>query len=181
VSVPPDVQIIGVFHDRDRLERAIEMLQSHGLERSQLSVLGTADAVRERLGLPVAEPADPAASGGDTPVDESEKQNMTPLLAGLPTYVGAVLAAGVAVASGGTLAGAAVAALLGGAGGGVLGASAAGVFRGAIEESYEDQLAKGGILLLVHPRTEGDVERARAVLAEHADRQVETAPDRTLT
>src|SRR5688500_15160053 len=117
MSEAPQTQIIGVFQERDALERAIEMLQSHGLERSQLTVLGTADAVRRRLGMPVSEPSDPGAAGTDAPVDASEKQNMTPLLAGLPTYFGAVLAAGVTVASGGTLAGAAVAALLGGAGG----------------------------------------------------------------
>jgi hypothetical protein len=181
MSEPPRTQIIGVFHDRDALERAIEMLQSHGLERSQLSVLGTADAVRTRLGLPVTQPADPSSSEASAPVDESEKQNMTPLLAGLPTYFGAVLAAGVAVASGGTLAGAAVAALLGGAGGGALGAGAAGLFRDSVEQSYSEQLAQGGILLLVHPRTDEDVAHAKEVLAAHADRQVETPPDRPLT
>ena len=112
---------------------------------------------------------------------ESEKQNMTPLLAGMPAYIGAVLAAGVTVASGGTLAGVAVAALLGGAGGGAVGAGAAGWFRGSVEETYARQLDQGGILLLVHPRSEDDVRHAQEVLARHADRQVETAPDRTLT
>jgi hypothetical protein len=106
---------------------------------------------------------------------------MTPLLAGMPAYIGAVLAAGVAVASGGTLAGVAVAALLGGAGGGAVGAGAAGWFRGSVEETYARQLDQGGILLLVHPRAEDDVRHAQEVLARHADHQVETAPDRALT
>jgi hypothetical protein len=180
MSSAPATQIIGVFQDREDLERAIEMLQSHGLERSQLSVLGSADAIRGRLGLPVAEPSAGAAESG-APVDESDKQNMTPLLAGLPAYAGAVLAAGVAVASGGTLAGVAVAALLGGAGGGAVGAGAAGAFRGTVDETYGEQLAQGGILLLVHPRSDEDVAHAKEVLARHADRQVETSPDRTLT
>ncbi len=181
MSEPPQTQIIGVFHEREAVERAIEMLQSHGLERSQLSVLGTADAVRSRLGLSVAESAEPGTEETDTPVDASEKQNMTSLLAGVPTYIGAVLAAGVAVASGGTLAGAAVAAVLGGAGGGALGAGAAGLFRGSVERNYEEQLAQGGILLLVHPRDGRDVVHAKEVLSRHADRQVETEPDRSLT
>lgn len=181
MSDAPSTQIIGVFHDRDALERAIEMLQSRGLERSQLSVLGTADTVRSRLGLPVAGPADAGSPESAAPLDESEKQNMTPLLAGVPAYLGAVLAAGVAVASGGTLAGAAVAALLGGAGGGAFGVGAAGLFRGSVEQTYAEQLAQGGILLLIHPRSARDLDQAKAVLAEHADRQVETAPDRTLT
>jgi hypothetical protein len=180
VSEAPEIQIIGVFHDRGAVEEAIEALQSHGLERGQLAILGTADAVRERLGLPIEEPG---AGNADVqaPVDGSEKQNMTPLLAGVPAYLGAVLAAGVTVASGGALAGAAVAALAGAAGGGALGGAAAGLFRGQVESSYEEQLAKGGILLLVHPRKPEDVETAKAILGRHADRQVETEPDRGMT
>lgn len=178
MSEAPNTQIIGVFHDRASVEAAIELLQSHGLERSQLAVLGSADAIRERLGMPMQHgDGDEAASA---PIDESEKQNVTPLLAGVPAYVAATLAAGVTIASGGTLAGAAVAALLGGAGGGVLGAGAAGLFRGSVDEAYSEQLAHGGILLLVHPRSGEDLERARAVLAEHAERKIETPPDRVM-
>jgi hypothetical protein len=171
---------VGVFNDRDELESAIEMLQSHGLERSQLSILGTADAMRERLGMEVAQPSDPAGQV-EAPVDKSEEQNVTPLLAGIPAYAGAVLAAGVTVASGGTLAGVAAAALLGGAGAGALGIGAASAVRGNVENSYEEQLAKGGILLLVHPRTPEDVTNAKEVLARHATRTTETKPDRNLT
>jgi hypothetical protein len=180
VSVAPTTQVIGVFHDRHSVESAIEMLQSHGIERGQLAILGTADSVRAQLGLPVAENVGGAAET-QAPVDQSEKQNIIPILAGLPAYVGAVLAAGVTAASGGALAGVAVAALLGGAGGGVLGTGAASLFRGEVERSYEDQLAQGGILLLVHPRTEDDVTTAKTIFSEHADRQVETTPDRTMT
>ena len=180
MSVPPATQIVGVFHNRESVESAIEMLQSHGIERGQLAVLGTADSVRKQLGLPLAENVG-ASAEPQAPVDQSEKQNMTPLLAGLPAYVGAVLAAGVTAASGGALAGVAVAALLGGAGGGVLGTGAASLFRGEVERSYEDQLAQGGILLLVHPRTDEDVATAKAILSEHADRQIETTPDRAMT
>ena len=70
MSDAPSTQIVGVFQDRDALERAIEMLQSHGLERSQLSVLGTADSVRERLGLPVAPPSAAASAETSAPVGE---------------------------------------------------------------------------------------------------------------
>jgi hypothetical protein len=180
MSQAPETQVIGVFKDRGELETAIEMLQSRGLERSQLAILSSADTIRDRLGLRVAEPVDPGLEV-QAPVDESEKQNITPLLAGVPAYLGAVLAAGAAVASGGTLAGVAVAALLGGAGGSAIGAGAAGALRSGIEESYADQLAQGGILLLIHPRSQDDVATAKAVLAEHADRTVEMPPDRSMT
>jgi hypothetical protein len=177
VSEAPEAEIIGVFRDRDAVERAIDTLQSQGIERGQLTILGTADAVRERLGLEVGAPGT-ANADSQAPVDKSEEQNMTPLLAGVPAYLGAALAAGATVASGGALAGAAVAALAGAAGGGALGGAAAGLFRGQVEGSYEEQLAKGGILLLVHPRSPEDAETAKSILARHADRQIETEPDR---
>ena len=120
---------------------------------------------------------DPA---GSPPIDESEKQNMTPLLAGVPAYIVATFAAGATIASGGTLAGAAVAALLGSAGGEVIGAGAAGLFRNAVDEEYAEQLAHGGPLLLVHPRSSEDLEHARTVLAQHAAQQIETLPDRSI-
>lgn len=179
MSQAPEMQVVGVFHDRDRLDAAIEMLQSHGIERSQLTVLGSADSLRERLGLEVSPPSDPAGQI-EAPVDKSEEQNITPLVAGVPAYLAATLAAGVTVASGGTLAGVAVAALLGGAGGGLLGASAAGAMRGEVEDSYAEQLEKGGILLLVHPRTPEDLDNAKRVLEQHAQRTVETEADRPL-
>ena len=164
---------------------AIEMLQSHGLERSQLTVLGSSDAVRSRLGLPVAEPTACRRHGSTlgAPIDKSEEQNMTPLLRRRASaYLGAVLAAGVAVASGGTLAGAAVAALLGGAGGGAMGAGAAGLFRGTVEERYAEQLSQGGILLLVQPRSKDDLRTGQDCAGRTwPPRQIETTADRTLT
>jgi hypothetical protein len=179
MSEAPNTQIVGVFHDRAGVEAAIELLQSQGLERSQLAVLGSADTIRERLGMTIADSSD-GDKESSAPIDESEKQNVTPLLAGVPAYVAATLAAGVAIASGGTLAGAAVAALLGGAGGGVLGVGAAGLFRDSVDQSYTDQIERGGILLMVHPRSVEDLEHARTVLSQHAERQIEMPPDRTM-
>jgi hypothetical protein len=48
-------EIVGVFHDRDELEKAMDALEGHGIDRSQLSLLGTQDAVESRLGLPMRE------------------------------------------------------------------------------------------------------------------------------
>ena len=38
----------------------------------------------------------------------------------------------------------------------------------------------GGILLLVHPRSDQDVGNARAVLERHAAQEIETPPDRSM-
>ena len=169
MSAAPDTEIIGVFHDRNELEKAIEMLQSHGLERSQLTVLGTSDSIRERFGMEVAPPSE-GTPDIQAPVDKSEEQNVTPLLAGLPAYVGAMLAAGATVASGGALAGVAVAALAGGA---LLGGGAAKLFRDQVEGAYEEHLQRGGILLLVTPRKAEDITHVKEVLARHAEQSFE--------
>ena len=172
MSAAPDTEIIGVFHDRNELEKAIEMLQSHGLERSQLTVLGTSDTIRERLGMEVAPPSE-GTPDIQAPVDKSEEQNITPLLAGLPAYIGAMLAAGATVASGGALAGVAVAALAGGAGGALLGGGAAKLFRDQVEGAYEEHLQRGGILLLVTPRKAEDITHAKEILERYTERSFE--------
>lgn len=176
MNAAPMPDVVGVFHDRDDLEKAIEMLQSHGLERSQLTVLGTSDSLRERLGMTAAPPSDGTADI-EAPIDRSEEQNITPLVAGLPAYAGAVLAAGLTVASGGTLAGVAVAALAGGVGGGLVGGGAAKAVRDQVENTYDEQLQLGGILLLVTPRSTEDIANAKEVLARHADRSFENRPE----
>lgn len=172
MNATANTDIIGLFRDRTELERAIEMLQSHGLERSQLTILGTSDAVRERFGLEVAPPS-PDKPDLQAPIDKSEERNITPLLAGLPAYAGAVLAAGVTVASGGALAGVAVAALAGAAGGGLLGGVAAKTLHDQVEGAYDEHLRRGGVLLLVTPRTADDIKNAKEILGQHADQTVE--------
>lgn len=175
-------EVVGVFHDRGELEKAMDALEGKGIDRSQLSLLGTGEAVEAKLGLPLREveghPEATAAAEAGTPVEEPIKRdeagNITGLLAGIPTYVGAVAAAGVTAASGGALAGVAVAALAGAAGGGALGASAAGFFNEQVDAAYEEQLKAGGILLIVTLKHPGEAGAAKAVLQEHAAEKVET-------
>jgi hypothetical protein len=172
-------EIVGVFHDRGELEKAMDALEGHGIDRSQLSLLGTREAVESRLGLPMREvEAHPAQAAAEAPRQEPIKRdeagNLTGMMAGIPTYIGAVLAAGVTAASGGALAGVAVAAIAGGAGGGAIGATAARIFNESVDQSYEEQLREGGILLFVTLKHPGEAGAAKRVLAEHAARNVET-------
>jgi hypothetical protein len=175
-------EVVGVFHDRDTLEKAMDALEGQGIDRSQLSLLGTGEAVEAKLGLPLREvhqdAEGPAAGAADAPTQEPIKRdeagNITGLLAGIPTYIGATLAAGVTAASGGALAGVAVAALVGAAGGGAVGAGAAGFFNSQVDAAYEEQLKAGGILLIVSLKHPGEAGAAKAVLKEHAAEKVET-------
>lgn len=155
--------VVAVFRDRDRLEKALQTLQSEGFDRSQLSVLESGVS------------ADRAIRGGTLqtddavrhdPVDRADVGNLRGMAAGIPAYLGAVLAAGVTVASGGTLAGVAIAALAGGLGGGAVGATAARVLSDNLEEPYEQELSKGGVLVLVWLRDAAQASKARALLQE---------------
>lgn len=153
--------VIGVFKDRESTENAIDALQGKGFERGSLSLL---------RGNPseIAGDSDgqPAKATFHDPVDSSDIGNVQGLMTGIPTYLAAVLAAGVTVASGGTLAGVAIAAVAAGAGAAAISGGAAGVFKAGFGKIYEDQLAQGGIILLAATRHSGDEATARSVMAE---------------
>ena len=151
--------VVGVFRDRDRLEKALEGLQSNGFNRSQLSILATdrpaSEAVRSGS-FPISEERQ------EKPIDRAELGNVQGLAGAIPAYLGAVIAAGVTVASGGALAGVAIAALAGGA----AGVGAARMLREDLDSTYEEQLATGGIILIAWTRHAGDEDTARRIMAE---------------
>ena len=173
-------EIVAVFHDRGELEKAMDALEGSGIDRAQLSLLGTQEAVETRLGLPMREvqarPEEAAAADAprQEPLKRDETGNITGMMAGMPTYIGAVLAAGVTAASGGALGGVAVAALAGAAGGGAIGVTAARIFNESVDQSYDEQLREGGILLFVTLKHPGEAGAAKRVLSEHAAHNVET-------
>jgi hypothetical protein len=108
------------------------------------------------------------------PIKRDEAGNLTGMMASIPTYIGAVLAAGVTAASGGALGGVAVAALVGAAGGGAVGATAGRIFNDSIDASYDEQLRSGGIMLFVTLKHPGEAGAAKRVLEQHAAQRVET-------
>jgi hypothetical protein len=153
----PDV-LVAVFADRKPLEATIDALQSRGLDRSQLSLLTGSPDNAEAM----ATGARPAAEGN--PQVDADSTNLTPLVAGLPAYAAALVAVGVTVASGGTLAGVAIAALAAGAGGAALGAGANQLLQGNLDQVYEDQLRRGGLILAIHPVRPEETAAAQEVL-----------------
>jgi hypothetical protein len=161
----PKEGVIAVFRDRDRLEQAMEGLQEHGFNRSRIHLLSNVDAAK-RLGV--------AASEGEAkhPVDRAEQGNIQGMLAGIPTYIGALLAAGVTVASGGTFAGVALAAVGGAVGAGAIGAGAAKLFNDRVAARYGSELESGGIVVLVTTAGDSEVSRASDILTQHGGKDV---------
>jgi hypothetical protein len=163
--------ITAVFPDRDMLERTIGELIGTGIDRSQVSLLASPQSVEDihrskELRVPETKEA----------IDRADKGNVQGIISGIPAYLAAVLAAGVTVASGGTLAGVALAALGGGAAGGLIGGGAAKLFGDAVDQRYDEQLARGGIVAVVSPFDEAQARKAEEILrrggASHVDRHL---------
>lgn len=158
----PDKGIIAVFHDRPQLEKALDLLQGAAINRANITLLTSP-----------AQKAD-AGAGQETtkPLDHGEESNIGGLVAGMPTYLGAVLAAGATAASGGLLAGVALAAVGGAAAGGALGGTAARLLKGNVDETYEQEMASGGIVILVVPRDAEETARVHDILTEQGAKDI---------
>jgi hypothetical protein len=173
-------EIVGIFHDRGDLERAMDALEGSGIQRPQMSLLGTKEAVEAKLGLPLREVQEKPQAAADPgtprqePIKRDEAGTLTGMMASIPAYAGAVLAAGVTAASGGALAGVAVAALAGAAAGGAAGGSAGRLFDDSVDRAYDEQLRAGGICLIVALKDPGQANTVKRVLEEHAAKRVET-------
>jgi outer membrane lipoprotein SlyB len=166
---------IGVFHDPDKLQEAIDELLSSGFDRAELSLLAGGHAVDEKLGhryRKVAELEDDPRVPRTAYVSlESIGDAEGGLIGGL-MYIGAAVAGAAAVASGGTLAGAFLAAAMAGSAGGLLGSALAKLIDYHHADYLQRQLDKGGLVLWVHVRDPEHEQRARRILERHSGEDV---------
>ena len=145
-------EVVGVFHDAQKLEAAAHALIAAGYSEKQLSILGDKKAVAERLGhhfesVEVME--DDPRVPQDIFVFKEDRQAAEAVAIGLPLYIGAMGGAAAMVASGGALA----MVILATAAGGAVGSGVGGVIAAAIGEKHaerlEEEIRDGGILLWV--------------------------------
>ncbi len=162
-------EAVGVFHNAQELESAVDELQNAGFDRSEISLLASEAAVNEKLGHrydSVTELEDDADVPRTAYVErDSIVEGKTALIGGL-AYIGAVVAAAPIVASGGSLAVAIIGAALAGGSAGVFGSFVAEWIGHKNAESIESQLKHGGLLLWVTLRDQNHEERAMAILIE---------------
>lgn len=160
-------EAVGVFHDRDSFQNAVEDLMSAGFDRAELSLLAGEQAVEGKLGHAyrrVQELEDePTVARAAYVGNHSLAEGRTGVIGGL-AYIGAVVGAGAVVASGGTLAAAVAAAAVAGGGGGLIGGWLAQFLGRDYARSLQKQLDRGGLLLWVHVRDPGHEERAIEIL-----------------
>jgi hypothetical protein len=160
-------EAVGVFADPDALESAVGDLEKSGFDRAAISVLGSDEEIKKRVGQlyrNIAEieddPQIPRASFVSTRVRfRSEAAAVA-----FPLYVAGLAGAAAVVASGGALALAIAAAIVGSA----TGASLGGLLASAMAERHahriEEQIAKGGLVLWVRVDDDDAERRACAVL-----------------
>ncbi|NRD89071.1 hypothetical protein C8024_05845 [Sphingopyxis sp. BSNA05] len=143
-------EVVSRFTNADQFENAVDALQEQGVDRADISMIASHDAVKKKLGHLYN-------SSGDLEDERSVPQNLfasrhdvtegRAAVIGLPTYIGGIAAGLAVVASGGTLGFAALIAAAGAA----TGAGVGGLFAHAIGDHHakymEEQLAAGGLLL----------------------------------
>jgi hypothetical protein len=166
MTAPRIREAVAVFDNSERLERAISELQSHGVDRADLSFVAH-QALTGRRYDDMHRLADDPAAPREAVVSDTDLRQGRVLGTGLAATVAALTAAGFTVITGGAGA-AAIAAVA--AAGGVGGVSTlVGRKLAEDEESFLDaQLARGGVILWVRIQ-DADAERlVLEVLRRHS-------------
>jgi hypothetical protein len=164
-------EAVGVFHQPENLQAAIDELLQSGFHRAELSLLASDHAVSQKLGHRYRK----VSSLEDDPVIPRAAYVSPEAIAGAEggligvlMYVGAIAAAGAVVASGGTLTAAIVGAALSGGVGGMIGSLLAGWLGEEHGRALQDQVDRGGLLLWVRTWDAADEERAVRILKAHS-------------
>lgn len=175
-------EAVGVFHDEKSLQSAVDELLIAGFDRSKLSLLADQRAIEKKLGHlyeKVAEIVeDPMAPSRAFVGIDSRTVGKGAMISAL-AYVGAVGAAGLVVASQGTLLAALIWAGVAGGSGGLIGTVLSRYLDRRHALYIERQIDRGGILLWVRTEDLGSERRALDILKQHsaADVHVFELPD----
>jgi hypothetical protein len=168
-------EAVGIFHRAEDFQNAIDELLSSGFDRADLSLLASETAVAEKLGHLYRKTGelvdDPAAPRAAYVSGEAIGDAKGALIGGL-FYVGATLAAGAVVASGGTLAVVIAATAVAGGAGGLIGSALAKWVGDHHGRYLQDQIDHGGLLLWVRTPDHEDEARAVRILRSHCGTEV---------
>ena len=168
-------EAVAVFDSATALEQAIDTLLSHGFDRADLSLLAGESTVARELGHRyerVEELEDDNAVPRSAWVSTESIGDAEGGLIGVPLYIGAVTAAGMVIASGGTVLAALGPALLAGGAGAVLGSLLAVWLGEERAKVLEQQIEHGGLLLWVTLHDAGHETRALELLKAEGARDV---------
>lgn len=160
-------EAVGLFHDEKTLQEAADELLINGFNHADLSLLAGHQAVEARLGgmfERVADLEDKPDVAFQAFVDSDSRTEGKGVLVGGLFYIGAVAAAGMVVASGGTLAVLILGVAAGGGAGGLIGVMLARFLEKHHAHALQQHLDRGGLLLWVHTPDEAHEGKALEIL-----------------
>lgn len=159
--------ISAVFEDRQKAEHAIELLETSGFQRSEISVLMTDVVARDTSSHVASKVSEGAAIGATT-------GGALGAVVGSLVAVGSLVVPGLAFVAAGPL----VAALAGAGAGGAAGTLIGGLVGAGIPESdatlYDERLRRGGVLVGVYADDERS-ELAKRMLSRAGGVSVKAA------
>ncbi len=168
-------EAVGVFHDLERMERAVEELELAGFDRSQINVITSKEEAERRLGRPIRDIREIEETGEvptDAPPLEDDVETVRVELLSTLAAIGSIGAIGAVVATGGGLAAAIAAALAGGGASGSLAALLARWLDEKRARQLEEQLRAGGLLLFVAVRNPEQEKKAVEILRKYSAEDV---------
>lgn len=172
IKVP---EAVGVFDSFEAQQAAFYDLRAVGFHHSDISLLGSEDALREKLGKAYWRSEeledDPRAPRAHF-VSQEAMGELEGAIAGGFFFVGSYIAMTALLTPASTLAGSIAAIAIGGSPGAVLGTLLAHRVGKHHREYYEQQIRHGGILMWVRCRDKEHEELAVKIMKEHSGRDV---------
>jgi hypothetical protein len=172
---PTNTEAVGIFHDVQSFQAAIDDLLLAGFDIVELNVLAHEDAITQELGRGYKSTAefedDPEAPRIGYVPDETIG-NAEGAVIGAGIYVPAVIGSLAVVASGGSLLGAFTVAAIAGGAGGVIGAALARLIGYEHAKHLNQHLHHGGLLLWVRTRDTGREQKALDILRRRSAHDV---------
>lgn len=164
-------EAVGVFKTEADLLAAIDELLESGFDRAEISLLASEDVVEKKLGhryTRVANVEDDAQMPRACYVSPESVGAAEGAIVGSLMYVGAVVAAGAVLISGGPLAAAIAGMAVAGGGGALVGSYLARLVGERHAAYLQEQLDRGGLLLWARTWNADDEARAVEILSRHS-------------
>nr|WP_309503863.1 hypothetical protein [uncultured Roseovarius sp.] len=172
INVP---EAVGVFDSFETLQAAIYDLRMSGFSRADISLLGSKDAMKEKLGSAYWQAAD-LEDNPDAPraafVSEEAVGELEGAIAGGFFFLGSYIAMAAMLTPVSTLAASIAAIAIGGGPAAVIGALLARRAGQHHKDYYADQIQQGGILLWVRTVDKDREDLAVKILKGHSGRDV---------
>jgi hypothetical protein len=168
MRTPTIREAIALFDNAEQLEHAVSDLQGRGFDRADISLLAHSAVEQQPVGADIL--AGDRRTPREAPVTDTDIRQERLLGTSMAATIAAFAAAGFVVATGGALALVAAAAAAAGGGVGAVGAWL-GARLGEDEANYYDeQLARGGVLMWVRVRDPDSEARALEILRRYSQR-----------